>query len=251
MFARWKAASAAVRETMPCELNISYGPTEDETLDLFLAAPGAPLAIYFHGGYWRALHKDDSSYVARGLVPLGCTVAVVNYALVPLVQLDAIVAQARRAVAFLRDNVARRSYDASRIVTVGHSAGGHLAAMAAVTTAVRGVATISGLHDLVPIQRSFTNDWLGLTLEEARALSPIAHPPAAAVRIFATAGERESKSFKAQGRTLLAAWQPYGAVGMYEDGLGDDHFTIAERLTDPGDPLCRKIVACLDPLSAG
>ena len=43
------------RETLPCTLDVPYGPTLDETLDIFPAAePNAPVWVFIHGGYWRA-----------------------------------------------------------------------------------------------------------------------------------------------------------------------------------------------------
>src|SRR5512138_2834068 len=53
-FARWAKDSAAVRESLPCRLDLAYGETPAETLDLFPAADdgAAPLLAFIHGGYW-------------------------------------------------------------------------------------------------------------------------------------------------------------------------------------------------------
>jgi arylformamidase len=95
----------------------------------------------------------------------------------------------------------------------------------------------------LPVQQSFVNEWLQLDETRARALSPITHAPAAACRVYATAGERESDAFKAQGRALVAAWSARGCTAEYADSSGDDHFTICERLRDPTDPLTRSIAS--------
>ncbi len=69
-----------------------------------------------------------------------------------------------------------------RIVMAGHSAGGHLCAMALATdwTAFdlpRGVISaallVSGVFDLEPIRVSENNEHLGLTEETARISSPL------------------------------------------------------------------------------
>ncbi len=243
IFAEFAAASAAARERFAGHHAIRYGSAALETLDIFPAEPGAPLAIFIHGGYWRRLDKDDFSFVAAGLVPLGVSVATLNYGLAPQTPLGEIVAQCRRGVAWLAHNAERFAFDASRISVFGHSAGGHLAAMCAVARPVHALITLSGLHDLVPVQQSFVNEWLRLDEAQARTLSPIAYAPARACPVFATAGERESDAFKAQGCALVEAWSAHGCPAHYADSPGDNHFTICRRLEQPNDPLTQRIAA--------
>lgn len=43
------------RQHLRCSLDVCYGPTVAETLDIFPAdTPNAPVFIFIHGGYWRA-----------------------------------------------------------------------------------------------------------------------------------------------------------------------------------------------------
>lgn len=241
IFAHWARESATTRAEHPCQLNIPYGDSPDETLDFFPAGAGSPLAIYFHGGYWRRLHKDDVSYVAQGLLPLGISVVTVNYSLVPNVPLSEIVAQARRAVTWIRNNNERLAFDPARMSVVGHSAGGHLAAIAAVEIPVHALVSVSGLHDLTPVRESFAQEWLNLDEREAHMLSPINHAPASRFPIFSTVGEKESDAFKGQAKLLADTWAPYGCKAEYAEMPGDDHFSICWRMVDPNDPLTQKI----------
>jgi arylformamidase len=242
-FTRWRAWSDEVRATLDYARDLAYGPTADETLDLIVPHREAPLVVYFHGGYWRRLHKDDMTYVARALAAHGIATAVVNYGLAPALQLEAIVEQAQRATAWLRAHAHEHGLEPPRLVTAGHSAGGQLAAMAAVAQPVDGVATLSGLHDLRPVARSFVNEWLGLDEARAAALSPQLLAPAAPCRVFATAGERETAAFHAQGRDFALAWAARGCAAEYVDSPGDNHFTICDRLNDPDDGLVARIAA--------
>ena len=239
---RYARESATTRTERACLRNIQYGETHAETLDFFPAGAGAPLAIFIHGGYWRRLDKDDFSYIAQGLLPLGISFAAINYGLAPETPLREIIAQCRHAVKWIRNNNDRLEINPARISVFGHSAGGHLAAMVAVDIPVHAVATISGLHDLDQVRESFANEWLGLDERESRALSPIRFAPARRFRLYATAGQRESEDgFKAQARALVDAWKPYGCAAEYEESPGDDHFTIMMRLMNPSDPLTKKI----------
>jgi arylformamidase len=241
-FERYARESATTRAERACLRNIQYGDSAAETLDFFPAGAGAPLAIFIHGGYWRRLDKDDFSYIAQGLLPLGISFASINYGLAPETPLRDIVAQCRHAVKWIRNNNDRLEINPARMSVFGHSAGGHLAAMVGVDTPVHAVASISGLHDLEQVRMSFVNEWLNLDEREARVLSPINHAPARRFRVYATAGQRESDDgFKTQAQALLSAWKPYGCPTEYEESPGDDHFTIMMRLMNPSDPLTKKI----------
>ena len=219
-FQRWRAWSDVVR-AQPHQRDLRYGPSADETLDLFVPHQGAPLVVFFHGGYWRRLHKDDMTYVAAGLQPHGVAVAVVNYGLAPALQLETIVAQARAAVGWLRRHGAGYGVDAP----------------------VTAVASLSGLHDLRAVARSFVNEWLGLDDARAVALSPTLLAPSAPCVVRAWSGERESAAFHAQGGDFAAAWRAHGCDAAYADSPGDNHFTICDRLRDSDDPLVARIAA--------
>jgi arylformamidase len=236
VFRRWRAWSDDVRGQTLHARDLRYGPSPDETLDLMVPHTGAPLIVFFHGGYWRRLHKDDTTFVMRGFAPHGVATAVVNYGLAPALRLEEIVEQARRSVAWLRANAKEHGADPSRIVVAGHSAGGHLAAMCAVDSPVAGVATLSGLHDLRPLMHSFTQEWLQLDEARAEALSPVLLSPAAPTHLLARAGVRESDDFHRQGQALADAWRAHGCDTSYQD-TDDNHFSIVERLVDPHDAL--------------
>jgi arylformamidase len=242
-FRMWRDWSDQLRDDPRLVRDLHYGEGADEVLDLFVPRPGAPLVVFFHGGYWRRLHKDDHTFAAIGLAAHGVATAIVNYGLAPAVPLEEITAQARRSVRWLRANAAEHGVDATRLVVTGHSAGGQLAAMCAVDAPVDGVVTISGLHDLREVARSFANAWLALDDARAAALSPALCAPAAPAPVIATAGERETDAFKAQGRALTEAWRRHGCATAYADSEGDNHFTVLARLRDPGDPLVARIAA--------
>src|SRR5512138_3910131 len=80
LIAGWARDAAAWREACPgAELGLAYGAAERERLDLFPAGPDAPVAVFIHGGYWKALDRSFASHGARGLVLRGVTVAVPSY----------------------------------------------------------------------------------------------------------------------------------------------------------------------------
>jgi arylformamidase len=252
---RYTRLSAETRETMPARLDLRYGPAPGETLDLFLPAGGgpAPVHVFIHGGYWRALDKADFSFVARGLQPAGVLVAVINYALIPSVDMDELVRQVRASAAWLHRNAAAFGGDPDRITVSGHSAGGHLVAMLMATDwgafaglpqdVVKAGCGISGLYDLEPIRLSYLNDTLGLTVEAARRNSPVHLVPERAGPLLLPVGAREGDEYHRQSETMAAAWRRRGHAAEILDLAGHDHFSIITELEGPGTPLSRAILA--------
>src|SRR5262252_4345266 len=80
--ADWAARSARVRREHAGRLDLAYGDTPRERLDLFLAAdPKAPTLAFIHGGYWQIndLVKENFAFFAEGVLPLGINLAVIEY----------------------------------------------------------------------------------------------------------------------------------------------------------------------------
>ena len=83
------SASALAREQSDCAIDLPYGGGPNETLDVFRTdRPDAPVFVFIHGGYWRALDKRDQSFVAPALVDAGAMVVLPNYALCPAVTIE-------------------------------------------------------------------------------------------------------------------------------------------------------------------
>ncbi len=82
-FARWAADSERARAAMRVVRDVRYGEGPKQTVDLFPAERPRGALLFIHGGYWRALDKDDHSFIAPPFVAQGLGVAVVNYDLCP------------------------------------------------------------------------------------------------------------------------------------------------------------------------
>jgi arylformamidase len=244
-------ASALARTRLDCRLDLSFGPSPAETLDLFpSAAPGSPVVVFIHGGYWRALGSKEFSFVAAGLVPHGVTVAIMNYGLCPAVTIAEITGQSHAAVAWLAGNAWRFSGDPTSIFAAGHSAGGQQVGMllsdskeaARTAGAIKGGITISGLFDLRPLQRSWLQPTLRLTEESAAAQSPLLRIPRRAAPLLVSVGGDESDALRAQSQDYLAAWQAAGLAGELVAQPGRNHYDAIYGLADPQSALTRRIV---------
>ena len=63
--------------------NLAYGNGMGELLDYFPAQTDGPLLVYIHGGYWQELSKNESCFMAPGLLEQGTNVAIIDYTLSP------------------------------------------------------------------------------------------------------------------------------------------------------------------------
>jgi arylformamidase len=82
IFAQWAADSQAYRARSPAALQarISYGATPREVIDVFDVRPGAPLAVFIHGGWWRSFDPSLFSHCAAGRNAHGVGVALAGLA---------------------------------------------------------------------------------------------------------------------------------------------------------------------------
>jgi len=109
----------------------------DTGTPLRLYRPGAgrlPLLVYFHGGGWTVGDLDTHDVVCRTLAAgAGCAVLSVDYRLAPEHRFPAAVDDCIAAARFARREAAALGIDPERIAVGGDSAGGNLAAVAAIT----------------------------------------------------------------------------------------------------------------------
>ena len=257
-FAIWEAESARVREALDCILDVRYGDGPNMTLDIFPASRfpagrvGAPIQVFIHGGYWRAMDKASCSFPAEGFVAAGGAAASLNYALAPAVTLDTIVEQCRTALEWIADNVGRFNGDAGGIFVSGHSAGGHLTAMMLCTDwaargrptdLVKGGTAISGIFDLAPIIETSINDDARLDPESAARNSPILNLPAAGAPLIAAVGAGETEAFIAQNRAFADAWEERGFDTTLMEIPGLHHYTVVNEMGRPGTALTEAVLA--------
>ena len=252
IFLRWARDAESYRADAlkegRAELGLAYGDTPRETVDLFLPQGGtaAPLALFVHGCYWRSLDPSLFSHLARGLNARGIAVAVAGYDLCPTVTIADIIEQIRRVCVFLWQ---RRG---QRMLVYGHSAGGHLAACMVATDwaalypkapadMVPAGYAISGLFDLAPLLKTAMNQDLKLDAESARAVSPQFWPLPSGRVFDAVVGALESSEFRRQSRACADAWKQGGAETRYAEIAAANHFTVADGLADPQNPMTARV----------
>ena len=253
IFRRWDRDSERARAHLDCYLDVPYGAASTETLDLFRAAgESRGLLMYIHGGYWRSLDKKRFSFIAPALVASGITVAVVNYALCPVVQVADIVMQIVQASAWLYRNGENFGAPAARLAVCGHSAGGHLAAMMLACNwpkysrdlpkrTVCGALSISGLYDLTEIVKvPSVNGDAHLTKKTALKVSPAFLPPATDAPLYTAVGSDENEGFHIQNRLIAERWTRVHRADI--PCPGKNHFTVLDDVCEPRSRLFRSVL---------
>jgi arylformamidase len=218
-------------------------------LDLFGCEPGElrPLVIFIHGGYWRALSKEHSAFMAPMLAEQGILCAAPDYRLAPAARMTDIVTDMRRALAYLWRNAEGLGIDRGRIVLTGSSAGGHLAAVLLQSgwqadyglpdRVVHAALPISGLFDLAPIAASHVQDWMDISSAEVDDFSPLRHLPNQAPEILVAVAETEAAGFHRQSRAYAEA---VGAPLFVAPGR--HHFDVILDLAHADRPLAQALV---------
>jgi acetyl esterase/lipase len=202
----------------------------------------SPVMVYVHGGSWTAGSKRvPSSYLTAQLATRGWLCVSIDYRLGPRHRWPAQIVDVKRALAWLRANVAAYGGDPSFIAVTGGSAGGHLAALAAVTgndpafqpgfedadTAVQAAGLLYGVYDLTVlnddgqprlrghVRRALFDADLDDDPDTWRDASPTLRLDASAPPMFVVHGDRDevvepttARRFAARAREVSR--QPFG-----------------------------------------
>lgn len=238
--------SGLFRANVNVQVDVPYGPTHGERANVYAAAkPGAPILVFIHGGYWQRLDKNDFDYIAAPFVAAGAAAVNVNYTLAPRAAMDEIVRQVRAAIAWTWREAKSFNGDPQRIHVAGHSAGGHLTAMAALTEweafapgvpagIVKSAVAISGLYELEPIRHTYLNDALKLDAAAARRNSPSLFVRKGAAPLTLAVGADETQEFLRQQRDFAKTLAKAGAAVETHEIAGRHHFDVIHDLGEPG-----------------
>ncbi|PXA04119.1 alpha/beta hydrolase [Coraliomargarita sinensis] len=101
--------------------------------DLYLPRGNGPfpVAVLMHGGGWSNRDRSDMTAVSKQLAESGIAAFNINYRLAPKHHYPAQLNDVHAALRYLQDNAEHYRLDTSRCITLGYSAGAHLALLAA------------------------------------------------------------------------------------------------------------------------
>jgi acetyl esterase/lipase len=235
--------------------DISYGPGgRDNLLDIWRRhdmAPGrrAPVLIQVPGGAWAVNGKRGQAYtLMTRMAELGWICVSIDYSKSPRSTFPAHLIDVKRAIAWVRENIADYGGDPDFIAITGGSAGGHLASLAALTpndptfqpgfedadTTVQAAVPYYGVYDFTnaEIMHELMLPFLEQFVMRARyaekperfdAASPISYVHNQAPPFFVLHGEKDELVPCSQARTFCAAMRDAGAPTVAYAELANAH----------------------------
>ncbi len=251
--AKVRAAQARkVRESAKSWLNIAYGASAREKLDIYAADnPRGPVLVFIHGGYWRSGSKEDNCNFVPTFTRRGATVVMIEYDLCPQVTVADIVRQTRASIAWVYKNIRSYGADPGKIFVSGHSAGGHLTAMALAhdwgkeglpADLIKGAVATSGVYDLEMVMQISVQEQVQMTPELARANSPLTNPPLVKCPLVVAVGGDEPRGWQQMSQDYFEYCRENGIKAEYLVEPGANHYTMSEHLLDESSPLTRAMI---------
>ena len=249
------ANSVAARARLGEPLRFSYGPTPIEGLDVYRTkSANAPIAIFVHGGAWRAGVASEFAFLAEPFVHAGANFVVLDFTTVDDAggSLFPMVEQVRRAAGWIYRNADKFSGDRNRLYLLSHSSGSHLTGCTVTHDwakdglpgdIVKGAALSSGMYDLKPVRLSKRSKYVNFTDAMESELSAIRHLDRLNTPLVLTYGTYETPEFKRQTRDFAAAVKAAGKPVELLVGEGYNHFEMLETLASPYGLLGRAALA--------
>ncbi|MBM3769948.1 MAG: alpha/beta hydrolase [Acidimicrobiia bacterium] len=219
--------------------NVTYVTVNnwDATLDVYTpTSPGPhPTILHIHGGGWTGGSKESVSLRLLPYLEMGFAVVNATYRLARVSEAPAAVEDCRCALRWIVQHAKEYNLDPNRIITMGYSAGGHLALTTGMLTPAAGldrqcpsndplkVAAIVnwfGITDVVDLldgsnTRPFAVQWLGSRtdrVEQARRVSPLTYIRKDVPPVLTIHGDADPTVPYSQATKLHAALQQAGAT---------------------------------------
>ena len=215
-----------------------YAPSGDTTDDM------KPVVIWFHGGGWNNGGRRQYAFAGRAFSGEGFVTVVVGYRLAEAGKFPLFMEDAAAAIRWTHANIARYGGDPERIVLAGHSAGGHIAALAALDRqwlgalagpggAIKGVVGIAGAYDFLPFKPDGSaQKYLGHVRPLSRT-QPVTYVRGDAPPMLLLWGDADTLVYRRNIESLTARQRAAGGVVESKIYPGVDHSEIVMGLSRP------------------
>ena len=245
-FADRMAPGAAEFTQMPVT-GIAYGTDALQKLDIYTpegnASSARPVVIFFHGGAWRDGERDGYGFLGRAFASRGFVTVVADYRKAPRVRFPAFVQDTASAIAWVHNNIAKHNGDSNRIFLMGHSAGAHIAMMAALDPQwlaadnlkpdiIKGVIGLAGPYDFLPLTTESSKIALGQwpNLTETQ---PITYARADAPPLLLLTGDKDTVVKPRNSKALAEKIDALGGKQQTKIYPGVDHADIIMAIARP------------------
>lgn len=258
------------REPLPASvqavLDQPYGAHRLQRFDVYAPrdARDAPVVVHWHGGGWTHGYRQWVRFMAPHVTRLGAILVAPSYRLAPEHPLPAVVDDALDLLASVRQRAAEWGGAPDRLVLTGHSAGGHLAALVALSAAarrrrdvqdeaIRACLPLSGIMDLQSVdptpgsleERVYTHVLRGLDAAQDVVYSPLSWTRGNRIPFDLSVGECDSARVRRSNRRLAALLAAQDVPVALHELAGRDHFQTHLDLRHPEHPWYARLDALI------
>ena len=116
----------------PVARDIPYATAhERQVLDVYApaGAKNLPVVFWIHGGGWQSGDKTMVALKPKAFTDAGFVFVSINHRLLPTVEMGAITRDVASGLGWVHKNIAKYGGDPIRLLVMGHSSGGQLAAL--------------------------------------------------------------------------------------------------------------------------
>ena len=244
-----------------------------QVLDVYspAGAKNLPVVFWIHGGGWQAGDKSMVALKPKAFNDAGFVFVSINHRLLPTVEMEAINRDVAAALGWVHKNIAAHGGDAARLLVMGHSSGGELAALMCTDerhTKTEGVP-LRAIKGCVPVDADTFDIPAIIEVAETRARAhqlplptyghrqkfgndPAKHRDFSAVThvakdkgippflILHIAGHPDTT---AQARRFANVLEASGVPVKVVAGREATHASINDNLGAPGDPVTKELFA--------
>jgi acetyl esterase/lipase len=249
------AADAFERHSDIAYRTDSGADKERHTLDVYApkGKKNFPVVLFVHGGSWKSGDKKLYAALGQALAADGMGCVICNYRLSPAVKHPGHIEDVAKAFAWTRANAAKYGGDADKLIVCGHSAGGHLVSLLATDPqylkaeklepgAIRGVASFSGVYEIVPKIKIFDGAF-GTDETVCKKASPLSHVSGKHPPFFIAYAETDLFALDKMAEDMHAALKKANSPSELMKCKDRNHISIITKFVDATDPLHKEFAA--------
>ncbi len=123
-------AAIEIKRDIPYSSGVPSG--RENLLDVYYPndlSKAKDVLVFIHGGSWNSGKKETYWWLGRNMASKNVVTIIINYSLSPAYQYEKMAADCAKALKWVSANAGTYGGDSSNVYVMGHSAGGHLAAL--------------------------------------------------------------------------------------------------------------------------
>lgn len=209
---------------------------------------GAPTLIFFHGGGFSLLSKEDMAFPAPAFNAEGIAYISPGYPLAPGASLAELLSSTQQASKWIYEHAQELGIDRERIYVGGGSAGAYISAYLLTTdwrqfglprSIFRGGILLNGVFDAKPLYLSEGWSYLGIKADQVEALAPLSRIGNLVDPVLLARAEDEPPLTHIGNDQFAKAARSRGLLVDNHVGPGSNHFTLVLDLANPRSDLFR------------